>query len=35
MTDTNSILYKICKAIADAVKIIVALETEIDGGTYE
>lgn len=33
--DTTSILYKIGKAISDAVKRIVALETEIDGGYYQ
>lgn len=32
--NTSSILYKIGKAISDAVKRIVALETEIDGGTF-
>ena len=34
MTDTSSILYKIGKAIADAVQRIFALKTEIDGGTF-
>ena len=32
--DTTSILYKIGKVISDAIKRIVALETEIDGGEF-